>query len=33
MRAAFPAMALATSGTASDQATLASTMAGWSVPD
>ena len=33
MRAAFPAMALATSGTASDKATLASTMAGWSVPD
>jgi hypothetical protein len=33
MRAAFPDMALKTSGTASDKATLASTMAGWSVPD
>jgi hypothetical protein len=33
MRAAFPAMALATSGTASDKATLAGTMAGWQVPD
>jgi hypothetical protein len=33
MRAAFPAMALATSGNASDKATLAGTMAGWQVPD
>jgi hypothetical protein len=33
MRAAFPAMALATSGTASDKTTLAATMAGWQVPD
>jgi len=33
MRAAFPAMANATSGTASDKATLAGTMAGWQVPD
>jgi hypothetical protein len=33
MRAAFPAMALATSGSATGKATLASTMAGWSVPD
>jgi hypothetical protein len=33
MRAAFPDMALKTSGTASDHATLAGTMAGWQVPD
>jgi hypothetical protein len=33
MRAAFPALALNTSGTASDKATLAGTMAGWQVPD
>jgi hypothetical protein len=33
MRAAFPTMDRATSGTASDKATLASTMAGWEVPD
>jgi len=33
MRAAFPAMALATSGSAADKAILASTMAGWEVPD
>ena len=33
MRAAFPAMTLAVSGTASDKATLAGTMAGWQVPD
>jgi hypothetical protein len=33
MRAAFPAMALATSGTASDKTTMAGTMAGWQVPD
>jgi hypothetical protein len=33
MRAAFPAMAHATSGTASDKATLAGTMVGWQVPD
>jgi hypothetical protein len=33
MRAAFPAMALNTSGTASGKATLAGTMAGWQVPD
>jgi hypothetical protein len=33
MRAAFPALALTTSGTASDHATLAATMAGWQVPD
>ena len=33
MRAAFPNMALDTSGTASDKATLAGTMAGWQVPD
>ena len=33
MRAAFPALALNTSGSASDKATLASTMAGWQVPD
>jgi hypothetical protein len=33
MRAAFPAMALATSGTATGHATLAGTVAGWQVPD
>ncbi len=33
MRAAFPTMALTTSATASDHATLAATMAGWQVPD
>jgi len=33
MRAVFPAMALATSGTATDKATLAGTVAGWQVPD
>ena len=33
MRAAFPAMAHAASGTASDKATLASTITGWQVPD
>jgi hypothetical protein len=33
MRAAFPAMAQASSGTATDNATLAGTMAGWQVPD
>jgi len=33
MRTAFPAMALAASGTASDKATLARTMVGWQVPD
>jgi hypothetical protein len=33
MRAAFPDMALKTSGNASDKATLAGTMAGWQVPD
>ena len=33
MRAAFPAMAHNLSGTASDQATLAGTLAGWQVPD
>jgi len=33
MRAAFPALALNTSGTASDKATLAGTIAGWQVPD
>jgi hypothetical protein len=33
MRAEFPAMARNTSGTASDHATLAGTMAGWQVPD
>jgi hypothetical protein len=33
MRAAFPTMALNTSGTAADKATLAGTMAGWQVPD
>ena len=33
MRAAFPKMALDTSGTASDKATLAGTIAGWQVPD
>jgi hypothetical protein len=33
IRAAFPAMANATSGTASDKTTLARTMAGWQVPD
>jgi hypothetical protein len=33
MRAVFPAMALATSGNATDHATLAGTMAGWQVPD
>jgi hypothetical protein len=33
MRAAFPDMAHNTSGTASDKATLAGTMAGWQVPD
>jgi hypothetical protein len=31
--AAFPAMALTTSGTASDKATLAGTITGWQVPD
>ena len=33
MRAAFPALAVATSGTASSTATMAGTMAGWQVPD
>jgi hypothetical protein len=33
MRASFPAMALATSGAATGKVTLASTMAGWTVPD
>jgi hypothetical protein len=33
MRAAFPALAFDTSGTPSDKATLAGTMAGWQVPD
>jgi hypothetical protein len=33
VRAAFPAFAQATSGTPSDTATMASTMAGWKVPD
>jgi hypothetical protein len=33
MRAAFPAMAVATSGAATGKVTLASTMAGWTVPD
>jgi hypothetical protein len=33
MRAAFPKMALDTSRTASDKATLAGTIAGWQVPD
>jgi hypothetical protein len=33
MRTAFPTMALNTSGTASDKATLAGTIAGWQVPD
>jgi hypothetical protein len=33
MRAAFPAMARDASGTATDKATLAGTMAGWQVPD
>lgn len=33
MRAAFPEMALKTSGNATDKATLAGTMAGWQVPD
>jgi hypothetical protein len=33
MRAAFPDMAHKTSGTASDKATLAGTIAGWQVPD
>ncbi len=33
MRQAFPAMAVETSGTASDKATLAGTIAGWQVPD
>jgi hypothetical protein len=33
MRAAFPDMALKTSGNASDKATLAGTIAGWQVPD
>ena len=33
IRAAFPVMAHETSGTASDKATLASTIAGWKVPD
>ena len=33
MRLAFPTLALNTSGTASDKATLAGTMAGWQVPD
>ena len=31
--AAFPDMAQKTSGTASDKATLAGTIAGWQVPD
>jgi hypothetical protein len=33
MRAAFPDMALKTSGNATDKATLAGTIAGWQVPD
>jgi hypothetical protein len=33
MRAAFPAMALATSGTATDNATLAANITGWQFPD
>ncbi|MDE3105702.1 MAG: hypothetical protein KGK08_11045 [Acidobacteriota bacterium] len=33
IKAAFPRMAEATSGTASDKAMLAGTMAGWQVPD
>lgn len=33
MRAAFPAMAINTSGNATGKATLAGTMAGWQVPD
>jgi hypothetical protein len=33
MRAAFPAMAVATSGAGTGKITLASTMAGWTVPD
>jgi hypothetical protein len=33
VQAAFPAMARATSGTASDKATLARTMSNWQVPD
>ena len=33
MRAAFPAMAVATSGAGVGKVTLASTMAGWTVPD
>ncbi len=33
MRAAFPAMATAISGTATDTATLAKTMTGWQVPE
>jgi len=33
MRAAFPAMALATSGNATGNATLAATMVNWQVPD
>jgi hypothetical protein len=33
MRSAFPAMAIATSGHATDTATLAGTMVGWQVPD
>jgi hypothetical protein len=33
VRAAYPAMAHATSGDATDKATMASTIAGWTVPD
>ena len=33
MRAVFPDLALKTSGTASDKATLTGTIAGWQVPD
>jgi hypothetical protein len=33
IRSAFPDMAQKTSGTASDKATMASTIAGWKVPD
>jgi len=33
MRAAFPAMALATGGTSTGKATLAATMAAWQVPE
>jgi hypothetical protein len=33
LRAVFPAMAFATSGAATDKATLAATMAGWQVPE